>query len=155
MNLNYSSEDLAFRDEVTAWLTQALPTDLHDKVARYAPLSRDDLLRWHRILAHKGWVAPSWPEAWGGTSWTLVQRYIFEEACGYVGTPPLVPFGLSMCAPVLLKFGNEMQKQRFLPRCASGEWSPDSKPSTMIAALPSAAPVLNASCASRMRQFEG
>ena len=121
MNLNYSSEDLAFRDEVTAWLTQALPADLHDKVARYAPLSRDDLLRWHRILAHKGWVAPSWPEAWGGTSWTLAQRYIFEEACGYVGTPPLVPFGLSMCAPVLLKFGSEAQKQRFLPRIYNGD----------------------------------
>jgi len=121
MDLNYSKEELAFRDEVSGWLAANTPADLHDKVARYAHLSKDDLLRWHKILAAKGWVAPSWPQEWGGTGWNVVQRYIFDEACGYVGAPPLVPFGLLMCAPVLLKFGSEAQKQRFLPRIYHGE----------------------------------
>jgi alkylation response protein AidB-like acyl-CoA dehydrogenase len=121
MDLNYSATELAFREDVSAWLKQSLPDDLRDKVASYGHLTRDDLLRWHKILAGKGWIAPAWPVEWGGTGWNVVQRYIFEEACGYAGTPPLVPFGLTMCAAVLLKFGTVAQKQRFLPRIYHGE----------------------------------
>jgi alkylation response protein AidB-like acyl-CoA dehydrogenase len=121
MDLNYSAEEAAFREEVRGWLNAHLPQDLKDKVARYAHLSKDELLRWHKILAAKGWVAPAWPEEWGGTGWNLVQRYIFEEELGYAGAPPLVPFGLAMCAPVLLRFGTEEQKRRFLPRIYQGE----------------------------------
>src|SRR5687768_15940145 len=121
MDLNYSEEELAFRDEVRAWLQANLPADLKDKVASYAHLSKEDLLRWHKILAQKGWVAPAWPKEWGGTGWSLVQRYIFEEGFGYAGGPMLIPFGLSMCAPVLLRFGTEAQKRRFLPPIYQGE----------------------------------
>jgi alkylation response protein AidB-like acyl-CoA dehydrogenase len=121
MDLNYSPEELAFREEVRAWLNANLPQDLKDKVSNYEHLSRDDLLRWHKILAKKGWVAPAWPKEWGGTGWNVVQRYIFEEELGYVGSPMLVPFGISMCAPVLLRFGTEAQKSRFLPRIYQGE----------------------------------
>ena len=117
MDLNYSPEELAFRDEVRSWLASNLPAELKDK----AHLSRDELLRWHRILAKKGWVAPAWPKEWGGTGWNLVQRYIFEEELGFAGCPPLMPFGLSMCAPVLLAFGTEEQKKRFLPRIYNGD----------------------------------
>ncbi|HEX5477583.1 MAG TPA: acyl-CoA dehydrogenase family protein, partial [Burkholderiales bacterium] len=121
MDLNYSAEEIAFRDEARAWLEANLPAGLRDKVARYEHLSREDLLRWHRILAKKGWVAPAWPKEWGGTGWNVIQRYIFEEELGYAGSPPLIPFGLSMCAPVLLRFGTEAQKKRFLPRIYQGE----------------------------------
>jgi len=116
MDLNYSQEELSFRDEVRSWLEANLPQDLRDKMARYDHLSRDDLVRWHKILAKKGWVAPAWPKEWGGTGWNVVQRYIFEEELGYVGAPPLIPFGLTMCAAVLLQFGTDAQKKRFLPR---------------------------------------
>jgi alkylation response protein AidB-like acyl-CoA dehydrogenase len=121
MDLNYSQEELAFRDEVRSWLEKNLPEELRNKVANYEHLSKDDLLRWHKILAKQGWVAPAWPKEWGGTGWNVVQRYIFEEELGYAGSPPLIPFGLSMCAPVLLRFGSEAQKQRFLPRIYQGE----------------------------------
>jgi alkylation response protein AidB-like acyl-CoA dehydrogenase len=121
MDLSYSPDEAGFREEVRAWLGSNLPLDLKDKVASYAHLSRDELLRWHRILADKGWVAPAWPREWGGTGWNVVERYIFEEELGYAGAPPLVPFGLAMCAPVLLQFGTEAQKQRFLPRIYRGE----------------------------------
>jgi len=116
MDLNYSQEELAFRDEARGWLEANLPQDLRQKVADYAHLSKEDLVRWHKILAKKGWVAPAWPKEWGGTGWNVVQRYIFEEELGYVGAPPLIPFGLTMCAAVLLQFGSEAQKKRFLPR---------------------------------------
>ena len=121
MDLDYSPDELAFRDVVRTWLRANLPADLRDKVTHYRALNRDDLLRWHRILAAKGWIAPSWPAEWGGTGWSIVQRYIFEEECGYAAAPPLVPFGLMMCGPVLLKFGTDAQKQRFLPRIYQGD----------------------------------
>jgi alkylation response protein AidB-like acyl-CoA dehydrogenase len=121
VDLNYSPQEAAFREEVRTWLNANLPAELKDKVASYAHLSREDLLGWHRILAAKGWVAPAWPKEWGGTGWNLVQRYIFEEELGYAGAPPLIPFGLAMCAPVLLRFGSEAQKKRFLPRIYQGD----------------------------------
>jgi alkylation response protein AidB-like acyl-CoA dehydrogenase len=121
MDLSYNAEELAFRDEVRGWLRSNLPAELRQKVESYQELSKEDLLRWHRILAGKGWVAPDWPKEWGGTDWTVTQRYIFEEECGFAATPPLVAFSLRMCAPVLLRFGTEAQKQRFLPRIYKGE----------------------------------
>jgi alkylation response protein AidB-like acyl-CoA dehydrogenase len=121
MDLNYSPEELAFRDEVRGWLRANLPQDLREKVENYAHLSKDDLMRWHRILAKQGWVAPAWPKEWGGTGWNVVQRYIFEEELGYAGAPPIIPFGVTMCAAVLLRFGTEAQKKRFLPRIYDGD----------------------------------
>src|SRR6188472_3900711 len=121
MDLNDAPEELAFRDSVRAWLRDNLPQELSDRALGYDDYNREDLLRWHRILAKQGWIAPSWPKEWGGTDWNVVQRYIFEEECGYAGTPPLIPFGLTMCAPVLHKFGTEAQKKRFLPRIYNGD----------------------------------
>src|SRR5215467_5088772 len=112
MDLNYSTEELAFRDEVRSWLRSNLPDDLRQKMESYQELSKDDLLRWHKILAKKGWVAPDWPQEWGGTDWNAVQKYIFEEECGFAATPPLIPFGLRMCAPVLLRFGTAAHLRR-------------------------------------------
>jgi alkylation response protein AidB-like acyl-CoA dehydrogenase len=121
MDLNFSADETAFRDEVRAWLGANLPQDLREKVENYAHLSKDHLMRWHRILAKKGWVAPAWPKDWGGTGWNLVQRYIFDEELGYAGAPPIIPFGVTMCAAVLLRFGSDAQKKRFLPRIYNGD----------------------------------
>ena len=121
MDLNYSAAEVAFRDMVRGWLSDNLPAELREKVVAYDHFTREELLRWHRILARQGWVAPAWPEQWGGNDWNPVQRYIFDEECGYAGSPPLVPFGLAMCGPVLIRFGSEAQKARFLPRIYQGE----------------------------------
>ena len=121
MDLNYSASELAFRDQVSGWLEANLPKDLQAKVNRFEELEKDELLRWHRILAKKGWVAPGWLPEWGGTDWSVTERFIFDEECSFAGTPPLLPFGLSMCGPVLQQFGNKAQKERFLPRIYSGD----------------------------------
>jgi len=121
MDIHYSSEERAFRDDVRAWLAANLPAELRDKTIGYQPFTKDELRRWHRILAQQGWVAPAWPREWGGTGWNVVRRYIFEEECGYAGAPPLPPFGVVMCGPVLLEFGTDEQKQRFLPRIHRGD----------------------------------
>lgn len=121
MDLQYSPEQLAFRDDVRQWLQANLPADLKDKVASYLHLEKEEVMRWHRILAGKGWIAPHWPVEWGGTDWDAVQRYIFEEECSHAGAPQLPGLSLIFCAPVLIAFGTLEQRQRFLPRIYSGE----------------------------------
>jgi alkylation response protein AidB-like acyl-CoA dehydrogenase len=121
MDLNYSPEELAFRDEVRAWLAANLPKDIRAKVVGYQPLAKADLVRWHKILAAKGWAVPHWPQEWGGTGWNITQRYIFDEESGLAGAPGLMPFGPAMVASVLLRFGTDAQKHRFLPRIREGE----------------------------------
>ena len=78
-------------------------------------------MRWHKILAAKGWSVPHWPVEWGGTGWNITQRYIYDEEFGLAGAPALAPFGPSMCASVLLRFGTPQQKHRFLPRIREGD----------------------------------
>ena len=121
MDLNYSSDELAFRASVRGFLAEALPPDLQDKVGRHLRLTREDYVRWHRILAAKGWVAPGWPVEFGGPGWTPVQRHLFEEECARAGTPPILPFGVNMVAPVIMAFGSPAQKAHFLPRILSCE----------------------------------
>ena len=121
MDLRYAPEELAFRDEVRGWLEAHLPADIRDKVVHYHGLSKADYTRWHKILADKGWSVPHWPQAWGGTGWNITQRFLYDEQFGLAGAPMLPPFGPSMCASVLLRFGTAEQKARFLPRIRNGD----------------------------------
>jgi Acyl-CoA dehydrogenases len=104
MNLNYAPEELAFRDEVRAWLKASLPADLQHKILNHKRLTREDCVRWHKIVAAKGWVAPNWPVEYGGTGWSKVQQHLWEEECARAGTPPIMPFGVNMVAPVIMVF---------------------------------------------------
>ena len=121
MDLSYSADELAFRNEVRGWLAENLPADIRDKVVGYHGLSKDDYIRWHKILAAKGWAVPHWPVEWGGTGWDITQRYIYDEEFGLAGAPGLPPFGPAMCASVLHRFGTPEQKARFLPRIREGD----------------------------------
>jgi alkylation response protein AidB-like acyl-CoA dehydrogenase len=121
MDLDYTPADDAFRAEIRAWLEANLPQAMRDKVLNHKRLSRDDIANWHKLLGKKGWSAPAWPAEWGGPGWTEAQRHIWDAECGRIGAPPVLPFGVSMVAPVLMKYGNEAQKRRYLPRILSGE----------------------------------
>ncbi len=118
MDLNYSDEDLAFREEVRAFLAE-LPPELREKNG--AELGKEGMERWHAILNEKGWLAPNWPKEYGGAEWTAVQRHIFEEEQAKASAPRIVPFGLSMLGPVLQKFGSQAQKDHWLPRILNGD----------------------------------
>ncbi len=120
MDFNFTKEDEAFRAEVRAFIEEKYPDSLKGKVRR-DELEREDFLAWHKVLAEKGWVAPSWPEEWGGTDWSVTQRYIWNEENARADTVPLLPFGLSMVGPVIYTFGNEEQKKHYLPRIYNGE----------------------------------
>lgn len=121
MDLRYSKQEVAFRDEVRVFLEENLPDDLSNKVRAGSGLSKSDMERWHAILNAHGWLATTWPKEYGGTGWSPVQRHIFEEECCRAHTPRIVPFGLAMLGPVLQKFGNAQQKAEILPRILSGE----------------------------------
>ncbi len=121
MDLNYAPEDLAFRDTVRAWIAANLPADLQHKVLNHKRLTRDDYIRWHQTVHRQGWVAPGWPVEHGGTGWSKVQQHIWEEECARAGTPPILPFGVNMVAPVLIAFGSDAQKRHYLPRILSCE----------------------------------
>ena len=92
MDLSYSPDEQAFRNEVRRWLAANLPDDIRQKVTGYQGLSKDDYIRWHKILASKGWSVPHWPEEWGGTGWNITQRYIYDEEFGLAGAPMLPPW---------------------------------------------------------------
>lgn len=121
MDLFYADADIAFRDDVRAFLNTHLPDDLSTTFFDYKRHSWHEMIRWHKILAQKGWVAANWPVEHGGTGWTPMQQYIFESEAMTAGAPRLRPFGLKMIGPVLIRFGTEAQKQRFLPRILSAE----------------------------------
>ncbi|WP_431477488.1 acyl-CoA dehydrogenase family protein [Massilia eburnea] len=116
MDLNYSARDQAFRAEVRAFLAANLPADLQTKVRKHLRLKREDYVRWHKIVAKQGWVAPAWPTEFGGPGWDATQRHIWEEECAIAGTPPILPFGVNMVAPVIMAFGSPEQQAYYLPR---------------------------------------
>jgi alkylation response protein AidB-like acyl-CoA dehydrogenase len=121
MNLEFTAEERAFRDEVRAFLSEHLPASIRDKVLDGRDVSRDDYLAWQRRLYEHGWGGVNWPKAFGGTGWNAVQQYIFEEESAEAGAPRLIPFGLKMVAPVLMAFGTPAQQRRFLPPILSSE----------------------------------
>ena len=121
MDLAFSAEELAFRDEVRSFLTANIPADTRRKVLEGLEVSKDDTLRWQQILHRKGWGGPNWPKEFGGTGWDPVRQFIFEEESAAAGAPRLLPFGLKMVGPVIMRFGNAAQHKRFLPRILSGE----------------------------------
>jgi len=121
MDLAYKEEDHRFREEVQAFFRENLPKELSDKVRARRHLKREDMVRWHKILAQKGWIAPGWPVKYGGTGWSAMQRHIWAEEYALAYAPPTLSFGLNLLAPVLLGFASEEQKQRYLPRIFNAE----------------------------------
>ena len=116
MDLNFTPEEEAFRAEVREFARTAMPADVRTAVEQGEHVDREQTIRWQKILHAKGWGAPSWPREWGGPGWDAVRQHIFDEEMALAGAPRQLPFGLRMVGPVLMKFGDEAQKRRFLPR---------------------------------------
>jgi alkylation response protein AidB-like acyl-CoA dehydrogenase len=125
MDLNFTPEELAFRERIRAWVAESLPKDISFKVHHHLHLTRDDMQRWAKILGKQGWLGYGWPKEFGGPGWNAVQKHLFEEETALAGAPRIVPFGPVMVAPVIMAFGTPEQQKRFLPGIASGEvwWS--------------------------------
>ena len=121
MDLQFTPEEQAFREEVQAFLKDKLPQRISDKVKAGQRLSKADQEEWHAILNARGWLANHWPQEYGGPGWGAVQKFIFDNECALAGGPRIVPFGVNMLGPVLIKFGNAAQKSYWLPRILKGQ----------------------------------
>ncbi|WP_152218824.1 acyl-CoA dehydrogenase family protein [Pseudomonas sp. SCB32] len=123
MDIHFTPDELAFRDDVRHFLQTRLPKDIASKVRLGKHLNKGDHQRWQRVLAEQGWYATHWPEEFGGTGWNAVQKHIFEEECAAFGAPRTIPFGVNMVAPVIIKFGTPEQQAHYLPRILDGtDW---------------------------------
>jgi alkylation response protein AidB-like acyl-CoA dehydrogenase len=121
MDMSFSAEHIAFRDEVRAFIQTAMPPHLREKAAVDGHFEHAEIMEWHRILHKKGWAAPHWPREHGGPGLDVASRFILSEELELAGAPTLSVFGLSMVGPLLIEFGTEAQKRRFLPKILAGE----------------------------------
>ncbi len=117
MDLSFSDADREFQAEVRAFLDDAWPTEMRERSEGSAMrrLSKEDHVRWQKKLAEKGWAADNWPAEHGGAGFTATQGYIWDLETARVGAPGVIPFGMTMVAPVIMKFGTDEQKTKYLP----------------------------------------
>jgi alkylation response protein AidB-like acyl-CoA dehydrogenase len=123
LDLRFSPAELAFRAEVTAFIDANLPAGIRRRMEQAAHLDGEDIVTWHKILHRQGWAVTNWPPEWGGKAWSPVQRYIFKERLQAAPAPEPLTYNANMIGPVLIAFGTQAQKQRFLPAIAAlDEW---------------------------------
>lgn len=113
----------AFRAEVRAFIEEHLTDDMRAGQRQASGVYPEPpiAIAWQRALSQRGWLVPLWPPEWGGTGWSSLQRFAFENECMLAGAPLVHPMGVRLVGPVILRFGTEEQKQRFLPRILSSE----------------------------------
>ncbi|MEA2768698.1 MAG: hypothetical protein QOD93_1660, partial [Acetobacteraceae bacterium] len=119
MDLNFTPEEIAFRDEARDFFRTAVPESIRAKVAEGEGLTRDDMINSQRILNARGWATVNWPVEWGGQDWTPIQVYLYQDEMQQAGVPPPLGFNTSMVGPVIAQFGTREQKQRYLARIAN------------------------------------
>ena len=123
MDLAFNAEELAFQKEVRDWISANMPAEVAEESrrSRTSHVSKERLLQWQKKLAGKGWLCPNWPKEYGGPGWNSTQKFIFEMEMARADSPYLSSFSIKMVAPVLMKYGSEAQKKRFLPKIAAAE----------------------------------
>ncbi len=123
MDLRFTPEETAFRDEVRQFFRNEIPAEIRRKVSEGRGLKREDYVTSQRILNARGWAVPHWPKEWGGQDWSPIQRYIFTEEMLLAAVPLPLQFNCYMVGPVIAAFGNQAQKEKHLARIANlDEW---------------------------------
>jgi alkylation response protein AidB-like acyl-CoA dehydrogenase len=119
MDLRYTPEEIAFRDDMRRFFREKIPAEIRKKGAEGRHASREDMITCQRIMNAHGLAVPNWPVEWGGKEWTAMQRYIFTEEVLAHDVPAPLPFNTAMVGPVIAHFGTQAQKERFLPPTAN------------------------------------
>ncbi len=121
MDLNFLEEDIKFRDEVKNFIKNNLSSQVRKRIINGGNYSKEEIIEWQKALFKNNWFANNWPKAYGGCEWTPMQKYIFDEETAFAHTPQIIPFGVTMVGPVIIEFGTEEQKQKFLPNILNSE----------------------------------
>jgi alkylation response protein AidB-like acyl-CoA dehydrogenase len=114
MDTSFSAEDIAFRDEVREFFATHYTQDLRERLANDDTF-KEAVTEWQKVLQKQGWIAPGWPAEYGGTGWNSTQKFIYDSERAAAGVRDVIPFGLTMVAPVIYTFGTPEQKEKFLP----------------------------------------
>ncbi len=138
MNLTFTPEQCAFREQVRTWLAQNKPSK---KLKSYDTKEGFEEHRaWEKVLYEARYSMVMWPEELGGRGCDLIEWLIFEEEYYRADAPMRVnQNGQLLLGPTLIEFGTEAQKKRFLPPMASSEhmwaqgWSEPNAGSDMAA----------------------
>ena len=121
MNLNYTDEDNKFRKEIKDFIKSNLSEEVLKRVSNGGKYTKDEIVNWQKALYKKGMFAANWSKDYGGCDWTPMQRYIFDQETAFANTPQIVPFGVTMVGPVIIKFGTSIQKEKYLPKILNSE----------------------------------
>jgi alkylation response protein AidB-like acyl-CoA dehydrogenase len=121
MDLNFSPEDIAFRDEVRAFMAANVKQSYRLALRAGQRPTPDEMTEWQQGLAAHGWGAPTWPTEFGGTGWTPTQLYLFEREAAAADAPIQFHQGLELIGPIIFTYGSPAQKAHYLPRIVSGE----------------------------------
>lgn len=121
MNLELTTEEVAFREEMRKFFTTEFSPELRARAAGFGKLTREDIVAGQQILNAHGLAVPHWPVEWGGKDWTPVQRHIYSEEMQLASVPNPLPFNVSMVGPVIATFGSQEQKEKFLPATANAD----------------------------------
>ena len=120
MKLDFTDQDLEFRDEVRRFIAEHYPAEVRERQQRGLELRKQDYLAWHQVVARRDWSVPAWPVEYGGTGWTPTQHYLWNEELAVADTVPIISFGTGLVGPVIYTFGTAEQKARFLPDIVAG-----------------------------------
>ena len=122
MDTSFAPEEVAFRDEVRSFFAEAYDDEIQARLASEDPaVYKPAVIEWQKRLHARGWIAPGWPAEYGGTGWDATRQFIFDTERAAAGVRNVIPFGLKMVGPVIYAFGNDEQKERFLPRILSSD----------------------------------
>src|SRR5947209_5551203 len=122
MDLNLTTEEIAFRDELRAWLVAHVPKDWEEWREESLEARFEFLKQWQRRLYEGGWSGISWPREYGGRGASLMQQVVFWQEMALAGAPPFANvLGLGLIGPTIIAFGTDAQKKRFLRKILSAE----------------------------------
>lgn len=113
--------DELFRAELRRFIAQELPPEIAERTLLGYHPHKPDVLYWTGKLNERGWSVPNWPVEHGGPGWTITQRHIFDEESFLAGCPALAPQGVYLVGPTIYTYGNQAQKDYFLPKIRTGE----------------------------------
>jgi len=121
MDLEFTAEDFEFQKEVRQWIEDNYPQEMRDTHARSRVITKEDHVHWQQALYKRGWAGLNWPAEYGGPEFTPTQQYLYDLEMASAGAPGVMPFGQSMVAPVIMKFGTDEQKEKHLPGILSSD----------------------------------
>ncbi|MBI4638549.1 MAG: acyl-CoA dehydrogenase family protein [Candidatus Rokubacteria bacterium] len=114
MDLNYSPDDLAFRDRTRRWLEANVP--------RRELKTLDERREWHRKLYDAGLIGMGWPREYGGQGAAPMAQAIAADEMARINAPsPINSLGISIVGPTIIVHGTEAQKQRYLKKILLAE----------------------------------